>query len=97
MTGLGANKVVNQMNALVEMDLIDLLLWFGIIVMVFIIFVYVSYLKKAIHLRSPVYIVGMSLVYVTSIAAGHVIFAPMVTVVFAIMYLKIEFTDVIEE
>lgn len=92
-TGLGANQVVNQMNALVEMDLIDLLLWFGIIVTVFIIIVYGSYLKQAIHLKNPVYIVGISLVYVTSIAAGHVMFAPMVTIVFAVLYLKIEFAE----
>ena len=92
-TGLSPNLVVNQMNNLVEMDIIDLILWFGVIVTFFIIVVYASYLKKAIQLKNPIYIIDIFLVYGTSIMAGHVIFAPMVTLVFAVMYLNIEFTE----
>ena len=44
-------------------------------------------------MKNPIYIIDIFLVYGTSIMAGHVIFAPMVTLVFAVMYLNIEFTE----
>lgn len=94
MVGVGSNKMINEAEGLVEMDFFDLLFWFGAIVTLIIVFLFGSYLRRAARFGNAVYIVGICLVYAASVVSGHVLFAPMVTVVFAILYLNMEFEDV---
>ncbi|MBD5489143.1 MAG: hypothetical protein HDR13_10180 [Lachnospiraceae bacterium] len=93
---LGIGPYVAENGAdhiLIEMDLFDLLVQFGGIVTVIVILFYAQYLKKALYSKKTIYIVGIILLYGISVFSGHVILAPMVGVVLAVLLLKIEFNE----
>lgn len=88
--GISSDKAENMLNILIEMDLLDLFLQFGLIVFSVIVFFYVKHLKKVIKTHNIIYIIGVILVYGASIVSGHLMFAPMVNIVLAILLLDIE-------
>lgn len=79
---------------LIEMDLFDLLIRFGMIVTLLIILFYSQYIKMVVASRKTTYIVGIILIYGISVISGHVLFAPMVSITLSILLLKIEFIGV---
>lgn len=89
--GIGPNAAKNELRILIEMDLFDLFTRFGIVVSVIIICFYVKYIKKVVQSKQILYIIGIFLVYGASVFSGHMIFAPMVSIVLVVFLLNIEF------
>ena len=89
--GIGPNTAENVLQLLIEMDLFDLVIRFGVIVSIIIIRFYVIYIKKVIQTREILYIIGIFLTYGAAFFSGHMIFSPMVGIVLVILLLRIEF------
>lgn len=89
--GIGSNTAENELRVLIEMDLFDLFIRFGIVVSIIIIGFYIKYIKRVMQSRQLLCIIGISLVYGASFFAGHMLFSPMVSIVLAILLLKFEF------
>lgn len=91
--GVSPSAAENEMQILIEMDVLDLFIRLGLITSTIIIFFYAKYVRKAIDTKNIVYITGILLVYGASFFSGHMIFAPMVSIVLVILFLKIECED----
>lgn len=89
--GIGPDIAENTANIWIEMDIFDLLAREGVIVSAFIIRFYVKHFKQIVKTKSALYIMEIMLVYGTSIFSGHLLFAPMASIVLVIFLLKIEF------
>lgn len=89
--GTGPNAAENQLRILIEMDLFDLFVRFGIVVSIIIIRFYIKYIKRVISTRQILYIIGVSLVYGASVFSGHMLFSPMVSIVLVVLLLNVEF------
>lgn len=89
--GIGPNAAENDFEILIEMDLVDLLIRFGLIVSVVIIVFYMKNVKQIIRGRNEQYIMGAVLACGASVFAGHMLFSPMVSIVLMILFLKNNF------
>lgn len=95
--GIGPNMAENELRVLIEMDLLDLFIRFGLIVSIIIVRFYIKYIKKIMQTKQILYIIGVCLVYGASFFSGHMMFSPMVSIVLVVLLLKIEFAPEIME
>lgn len=89
--GIGAYAAENELKILVEMDLIDLFIRFGVIVFIAVVNFYVKNIKQLIKKRNIQYVTGALLVCGASVFAGHMLFSPMVSIVLITLFLKNDF------
>lgn len=73
------------------MDLMDLLIRFGIIVFFVVVKFYVKNIKQLIKKKNIQYVTGALLVCGASVFAGHMLFSPMVSIVLITLFLKNDF------
>lgn len=96
--GIGTNVAENELDILIEMDLLDLFIRFGLIVSIVIISFYVKNVRQIIKGKRILYITGSLLACGASVFAGHMLFSPMVSMVLMILFLKNNFdTNMIED
>lgn len=91
--GIGSAAAEKGLNILIEMDLLDLFIRFGLIVSIVIIGFYVKNMKLIMKTKNILYIMGSALACGASVFAGHMIFAPMVSMVLVILFLESEFRE----
>lgn len=89
--GIGPYTAEYEVEILVEMDLFDLIIRFGLIVSIIMVLFYAKYIKYIKDAKNILYIIGIILVYGASLVSGHMIFAPMVSIVLVMLLLKVEF------
>lgn len=89
--GIGPYAAENKLKILIEMDLMDLFIRFGIIVFFVIVGFYYKNIKQVIKKKNIYYILGAALGCGASVFAGHMIFSPMVSIVLMIVFLKNDF------
>ncbi len=89
--GIGSHAAENKLKILIEMDLMDLFIRFGVIVFFVIIRFYYKNIKQVIKKKNIQYIMGTILACGASVFAGHMLFSPMVSIVLMILFLKNKF------
>lgn len=89
--GIGAYAAENKLKILVEMDLIDLFIRFGVVVFLVVVNFYVKNIKRLIRKKNIQYVTGALLVCGASVFAGHMLFSPMVSIVLITLFLKNDF------
>lgn len=89
--GIGSYAAENKLKILIEMDLMDLLIRFGIIVFFVVVKFYVKNIKQLIKKKNIQYVTGALLVCGASVFAGHMLFSPMVSIVLITLFLKNDF------
>lgn len=89
--GIGSYAAENKLKILIEMDLMDLFIRFGVVIFLIVLEFYLKNIKQVIKKKNLQYITGVLLVCGASVFAGHMLFSPMVSIVLMILFLKNDF------